>query len=334
MKLPALSLLFLALASTSLLAADPAGTYRFKDPSKPGSLKLILARGDVHITPSKEPGLITVSGAKLQEKKEKREDGLRELGAASPSLVLNDEGNAAEINLSSKGLFSGEETDLDITVPKDTRLEIENAWGGNIKVEGISGDTSIQGLNCDVDLLECSGGTNVETMSGDITAVYNSVAEGKPVSLSSLNGSISVKVPADTKAQVRFRTHSGAILTDFPEDALKISTENLTGESWGAVAGQHAALAAKVASEVGREVAQMAREIALETRDAVREARRAKEGTEAAAPEARPAHPPRPPRKPSIPAVSGGRVVSGTLNGGGTPIQITSMSGDITFRKN
>jgi hypothetical protein len=31
--------------------------------------------------------------------------------------------------------------------------------------------------------------------------------------------------------------------------------------------------------------------------------------------------------------MTGGKIVSGTLNGGGTEIQATTMNGDITFRK-
>jgi len=34
-----------------------------------------------------------------------------------------------------------------------------------------------------------------------------------------------------------------------------------------------------------------------------------------------------------LPALSGGKVVSGTLNGGGPEIQIATMNGTITLRK-
>jgi hypothetical protein len=42
---------------------------------------------------------------------------------------------------------------------------------------------------------------------------------------------------------------------------------------------------------------------------------------------------PHPPLPPIIPAIAGGKVVSGTLNGGGIEIQVTTMNGDITLRK-
>jgi len=44
---------------------------------------------------------------------------------------------------------------------------------------------------------------------------------------------------------------------------------------------------------------------------------------------------PRPARAPhaAIPAITGGKVVSGTLNGGGVDIKISSMNGEITLRQ-
>jgi hypothetical protein len=39
------------------------------------------------------------------------------------------------------------------------------------------------------------------------------------------------------------------------------------------------------------------------------------------------------PFPPVMPSISGGKVVSGTLNGGGPEIQIATMNGTITLRK-
>ena len=43
--------------------------------------------------------------------------------------------------------------------------------------------------------------------------------------------------------------------------------------------------------------------------------------------------PPIPPMPPIMPSLSGGKVVSGALNGGGPDIQIATMNGTITLRK-
>jgi hypothetical protein len=36
---------------------------------------------------------------------------------------------------------------------------------------------------------------------------------------------------------------------------------------------------------------------------------------------------------PAIPTISGGKLVTGTLNGGGPEISVSTMNGDITFRQ-
>jgi hypothetical protein len=46
-----------------------------------------------------------------------------------------------------------------------------------------------------------------------------------------------------------------------------------------------------------------------------------------------PGRAPIPPIPPILPSISGGKVVSGTLNGGGPEIQIATMNGTITLRK-
>ena len=71
-----------------------------------------------------------------------------------------------------------------------------------------------------------------------------------------------------------------------------------------------------------REAAQAAREAAQAAREAARE-----ESADSTAPV-----PPVPP-VPPIPPVTGGKLVTGTLNGGGPEISITTMNGDVTLRQ-
>ncbi len=364
-------LLMLAVLSLQAEGTGGSNEVRFQDPAKPGLFKINLSNGKIHVTAGKEPGVVRViSSVKTKTPAQPREDGLRVLGDTQAAYSLTANGNNAELNYD-KDAWGGDAR-FEITVPADTALQIQSNWGGDIAVEDISGDLSIQGMNCDVSLDRISGGTNVEVMNGKVHATYTAIQAGKPVSISSMNGPVVLKVPEDTKANVRFRTHNGAILTDFSETALKTKSEDLGGTHWGAVAGKHTAVAVNIAKEVGREIALHAKDVAEEIREAVESQREdaaeaardaaeaAKEAAEAAreagaqvekaekpekgvapaAPEApkapksvRAPRPPRPPIRVNIPALSGGKVVSGTLNEGGTSVQVTLMNGDITFRK-
>jgi len=329
------------------------GKIRFSDPAKPGRLKIYVSQGDLTVYGDASADAIAVQ-SKLNNpsKKTKRNDGLRVLSDTAASFLLFEKNNVAEFSYGKDSWPMGEGANFEITVPANTALEIQNGWNGSVKVERVTGDVEVKGLNCEVKLTDLGGGAIVETMNGEITASFAALPDKKPVSFSSMNGEVKLRVPADARANVRFRTHNGAILTDFADDVLKTKSEDLGRTDWGTVAGQHIAMAAQIGSQVGREVAQMAREAASDVKSAVHAAEaeahdRAEEAKDRAADLAekstgevpaapkppRPPHAPRPPRPPSIPAIAGGKVVSGTLNGGGIEIQVTTMNGDITLRK-
>jgi hypothetical protein len=320
------------------------GQIRFSDPAKPGRLKIYVAQGD--LTVRGDPAAVAIAvKSKLETKLThvKRNDGLRVLSDTAASFLLFEKNNVAEFSYGKDSWPTGEGANFEITVPANTALEIQNGWNGSVKVERVTGDVEIKGLNCEVKLTDLGGGAIVETMNGEIAASFATLPDQKPVSFSSMNGEVKLRVPADAKANVRFRTHHGAILTDFADDVLKTKAEDLGGTDWGAYAGQHIAIAAQIGSQFGHEVAQLAREAASEAKSAVQVARaeardrdaEKSSGEAAPAPKALPHLPqaPRPPRPPSIPAIAGGKVVSGTLNGGGIEIQVTTMNGDITLRK-
>jgi hypothetical protein len=323
------------------------GQIRFSDPAKPGRLKIYVAQGDLTVRGDTSADAIAVK-SKLDTKltRVKRNDGLRVLSDTAASFLLFEKNNVAEFSYGKDSWPMGEGANFEITVPANTALEIQNGWNGSVKVERVTGDVEVKGLNCEVKLTDLGGGAIVETMNGEIVASFAALPDKKPVSFSSMNGEVKLSVPADARANVRFRTHNGAILTDFADDVLKTKAEDLGHTDWGTVTGQHLAMAAQIGSQVGREMAQMAREVATEAKAAVREAQaeardRATPSAEKSTGEAPPAPAPaprgphalHPPLPPSIPAIAGGKVVSGTLNGGGIEIQVTTMNGNITLRK-
>jgi hypothetical protein len=228
------------------------------------------------------------------------------LSDTAASFLLFEKNNVAEFSYGKDSWPMGEGANFEITVPANTALEIQNGWNGSVKVERVTGDVEVKGLNCEVKLTDLGGGAIVETMNGEITASFAALPDKKPVSFSSMNGEVKLRVPADARANVRFRTHNGAILTDFADDVLKTKSEDLGRTDWGTVAGQHIAMAAQIGSQVGREVAQMAREAASDVKSAVHEAQaeardRAEEAKDRAADLAEkstgevPPHPSRPP---------------------------------------
>lgn len=347
-KLGLLPLLFCCLAGSLAFAESSTANVKFKDPTQPGRLKIFLSRGDLKVTEADTQGEIRVTSDAEQEKAEPRSDGLRVLSDPAASFSLTADGNSAELNYGKPGPgFDDSDADFNVTVPRNTSVEIQYSLGGDITIEKVTGDIVVKGLNCEVKLKDVSGSASVETLNGDINASFAALPADKPVSFSSLNGDVVIRVPSDTKAKVRFRTHHGTILTDFPAEVLKTTSENLGSGGWGIYARENVKFATQYAASIGSEIAEASREVKAALREAQREVDRAKREADqeraemakaaaktmphpVAAPQ--PPKPPRPERPVSIPAISGGKVVSGDLNGGGSEVIVTTMGGDITFR--
>jgi DUF4097 and DUF4098 domain-containing protein YvlB len=250
---------------------------------------------------------------------------------------------------------------------------VQSAFGGDIRCEGIAGDIEINSMNGEIRLDDVSGGIVVGTMNGEIRANIRELHQGKPLSFTSMSGAVVIRVPEAAKANVRLRTQNGSVLTDFDENVLVTKSESTPGMSRGPrrmsvvkgpsgkvigpevadairEAAQTSATAMKEAFEAARQGIDAARTEADNARAEADNARRDAEHRRAAerdrsraeraarGDEAEPAAAPVPPKPPTmpripVPPISGGKLVTGTLNGGGPEISVSTMNGDVTLRK-
>jgi hypothetical protein len=322
----------IALAAFSAAAAETSTTTaKFSDPGKPGTLKVAIGRGDLRIqgADTKE---IAVESEAAAVTPAARKDGLRVLTASS-AFALNEKDNVVTLDAMSDS-WNGQASDFRITVPRDTSVVIANALGGDITCRGVTGDIEIKSLNGEVRLDDLAGAALVETTNGAINATVREMGT-KSLSFMSTNGAVVLHLPATAKANVRLRTQNGAILTDFDEKALVTKVESLPrGTRYGMLSAE-AREAFREAARAGAEAARRAAEAVREAAEAAREGAEADEGAHhdhtgrASAP--RPPVPPIPPT-PAIPPITGGKLVTGTLNGGGPEITVATMNGDVTLR--
>jgi len=61
-------------------------------------------------------------------------------------------------------------------------------------------------MNGSIRLDDVSGSVVISTMNGEIQASMRELRNGKPLSFQSMNGEIVLRLPADSKANVRVRT--------------------------------------------------------------------------------------------------------------------------------
>jgi len=309
------------LAVATLTAEETKSSIAFSNPTEPGRFSARLSNGEITIHGGDYAEVTVSSDADGAPPNHPRDDGLRVL-SSSATFSLEEHENTVVLDYGTEGWT--QDSEFHVTLPRHTHIDIEIGFGGEIQVEEIDGDIVIKNLNGEVALRNIGGGVIVESANGEISASFTKVSPDRPLSFSSMNGEISLRLPADTAADVRFRTHNGTILTNFSDDELITKTTSYH-RSNAPPTGEFA----EVAADLAREAVQMAQEIAQEVRIAVQEARDSKHGPRVQAPRA-----PRAPRTAIIPAMAGGKVIAGTLNGGGTSIQVATMNGDIVIRKN
>ena len=364
-------LLAAALALAPLARADEATSrITFSDPSKPGTLRVRVWHGDVTVHGEDGKEVVVKSDSKSVDEAP-RKDGMRVL-STSASYVLSEKNNVAVLEYGGEG-WSGGSADFDIAVPRSTNVIIANSAHGDLVCAGVSGDIDVRTMSGDVRLESVTGGALVETMNGEISVDVKSLASSRPLSFTSMHGDVTIHCPAQAKANVTFRTHHGTILTNFDDKALVTKTEIARGShrhkerkdapdappstpSVGSpdappatppakpidgpdTAGAQQAKAAAEADsaqqwkasnrdgdwhddvstsikEAAEEAALAAKEAAMAVREGIAEAHIEISGV-----------------IPPLPPMTGGKVVTGTLNGGGTPIQAATLSGDIILKK-
>lgn len=332
----------LVLATAVLLSSAPpalaegsTARAKFSNPAKPGTLKLSLPWAEARISGTDGDEIVVTSSLDQKGDNAVDDEGFRRLDSDT-TFELLEQDNVATISVAGENAWSTHGAEFEILVPRNTNLVLRTQAGGDLVVEGVEGDLDISSMNGEVVLRDIASSAVVNTMNGEIRATFKR-APVKPVSLSTMNGEIDVRLPADTKANLRMRTHNGSIRTNFPDSVLQTKTEKAARTPGAAPtpapSADHREVAREMAREaarMGREQAKMAQEIA---RAAVAAARAHVDVNVDLDSDGVPGAPDAPvPPIPPLPNF-GGKTIVGTLNGGGVDIKLTSMNGAITLRE-
>jgi len=338
-------LLAATLATLFLTAAradeQETSTLTFSDATKPGTLRVAIANGDIRIHGGDGKEVNVRSDLKPAQQTQ-RKDGLRVL-SSSTSYSFTEKNNVVTLSYGADSWPNGSGGDFEITVPRATSIVISNAIGGDIQIGGVNGDIEVKTLNGEVKLADVAGSTVVETMNGEVDCTVQSMKEGKPISVSSMNGEVRLHLPADLKANIQLRSHNGSILTDFDDKQLVTKTTTTGHRSNGHVYGMSKEDAAKLKAEIKQAIRvgmDAAREATRAAKEAIHE-ESASDGEKPEKPEKDddndndndnvPMAPMAP--MPPLPPMVNGKIVTGMLNGGGPEIRVTTMNGDVTLRK-
>jgi len=181
-----------------------------RNSARPRKLTVHSLNGSITVkTHAAREVIVEAVGSERRSRREEAPAGMRRIDIPSTGLSVEEEDNQITVRLSPPG-GSG----LVITVPADTSLDLHTN-SGPISVDGVKGEIAVDTLNGPTTLTGVSGSVLAHSLNGPIKVSMNAVDATKPLSFSTLNGTIDVTLPADYKGNVKLSTGHGAIYSDF-----------------------------------------------------------------------------------------------------------------------
>jgi DUF4097 and DUF4098 domain-containing protein YvlB len=206
------------LCAGALLAQDnnERATVPLRDPSRPARVHVRLMMGGITVKGADIKDVLVEAHTRGGEVRERRQamraDGMKRLELpGNAGLDVTEEDNVVTIKTSAMNRAS----DLVVTVPRHSSLQLKCMNDGDIYVEQVDGEIDANNLNGKVTLRNVSGSVLAHSLNGAVTATMDRIDSGKPMSFSTLNGDIDVTLPDTLKANVRMKTDNGEIYSDF-----------------------------------------------------------------------------------------------------------------------
>ena len=244
MKLIAVPVVAFCLIAAVCARAD---SYSFKEPFRKtgafnatGSLSLENVNGDVDIR-AWDKNEILIEG----EKSAKTEE---ELAAVDLRMEVSADHAAIKVRLPKRsgGWFSGNtiraSVRFRITVPATAVLDQIETVNARVSVDGVLGRTKVKTVNGTIEAAGLGGGARLTTVNGQINAAFASVATGQQLSFETVNGSVTIALPADAGVKLRTSVVNGRVSCDFP---LTISSSSGRKSLCGTIGDGRASLDAE-----------------------------------------------------------------------------------------
>ncbi len=105
--------------------------------------------------------------------------------------------------------------DYTLTVPRKAVLDSIELVNGSLDIDGVEGNVKASSINGRVMARGLLGEAKLSTINGSLQATFSQLDESKPISLGSVNGSVTLIIPSDSNASIRAGTVHGGISNDF-----------------------------------------------------------------------------------------------------------------------
>lgn len=186
-------------------------TVPFSNANRPRIVNVEVMNGSITVRAyNGNEAIVEASGHGIRRRPSSVPDGMHQIGTGRAGLDITEDNNVVNIRAGIMG-----SADLTIQVPTETSLKLRTLNGGKVVVEGVSGEIDAQNMNGSVTITSVSGSVLANSMNGKVTVSLDHVTPNKTMSFSSMNGTIDVTLPADTKANLKMKSDNGDVWSDF-----------------------------------------------------------------------------------------------------------------------
>jgi DUF4097 and DUF4098 domain-containing protein YvlB len=177
-----------------------------------GRIELDNINGDVHIA-SWDRNEVKVDAVKYANSKERLDEAKIEIEVRDNSVAIRTKypDHNQTFNLGSHNNPAGVEYTL--TVPRAARLDEIKLIDGELDINGVSGEVHASCINGRLEAHNLAGRSDLSTINGRLEAHFDQLPAH--VELNSVNGSLALTIPSDSKAEIEASTVSGNISNDF-----------------------------------------------------------------------------------------------------------------------
>ena len=119
---------------------------------------------------------------------------------------------------------SGVTVEYHVHVPFRVLLAAVKTVNGSVLVHGVRGGGDLRSVNGDVQVTDSVGRFNAKTTNGNLNLQLRDVTNGAPMEIETVNGSVVLMLPSDTRANLKVQNMNGDFSSELPVSAATAPT--------------------------------------------------------------------------------------------------------------
>jgi hypothetical protein len=142
--------------------------------------------------------------------------GTRDLKTGAYSLEFDEKDNHISVDTD----WRADKVNVVVRIPRRADLEISTTNDGEIIVSNITGTLQLENTNGPITATNISGSVIAESVNRSIDVSFASIDKNSAMSFETINGDLTLGLPADAAVQLHIDSARGEILSDFEVDVL------------------------------------------------------------------------------------------------------------------